>query len=256
MKANEIYEKSTDGKIFRGCYRKSIIYGCVLQALKESENCSITPERLISTFGLTKAGALKGMKFVNSIDTNFKINSVPMTTIINEIMGKFNAKEEYKMEVNDLYTKIQNKSSELNRARPQSIASGLIYYWNYKNKKTKLPLKEFAQKIPLSELTITKISKEIEFILDKQAIEQLIRPFNYTKEQKKSLYDILFYLKKSSICKIPEVKEDAPFFVIFYWLTKNDSSNIKNIRWKYDELLLKKINNDMEKYFSKKQIKE
>ena len=79
-------------------------------------------------------------------------------------MDKFKATSMQKKEVIELYNKIKNKSSKINRSRPQSISSGLIYYW-ISLKNIEISLKDFAKKVDLSELTITKIAKEISDIL-------------------------------------------------------------------------------------------
>ena len=79
-------------------------------------------------------------------------------------MDKFEASKEQKNEVINLYNKIKNKSSKINRSRPQSISSALIYYWiSYKN--INISLKDFSKRVELSELTIVKIAKEISEIL-------------------------------------------------------------------------------------------
>ena len=82
-----------------------------------------------------------------------------------EIMEKFQAKEEHIQEVVDIYEKIKNKSSKINRSRPLSISASIIYYWIRKTKRD-ITLKEFSSKISLSDLTITKLSKEIAKILE------------------------------------------------------------------------------------------
>ena len=84
--------------------------------------------------------------------------------LIEDIMDKFEASKEQKNEVINLYNKIKNKSSKINRSRPQSISSALIYYWiSYKN--INISLKDFSKRVELSELTIVKIAKEISEIL-------------------------------------------------------------------------------------------
>ena len=85
--------------------------------------------------------------------------------LIENIMDKFNATDEQKKEVTDLYTRIKNRSSKINRSRPQSVSAGLIWFWICM-KGLEINLKDFAQKTGLSELTITKISKEISTILN------------------------------------------------------------------------------------------
>ena len=72
--------------------------------------------------------------------------------------------EKKKNEVVELYNKTKNKSSKLNRSRPQSVASALTYYWIC-SKKMDISLKKFAQKVDLSELTIQKNAKEVSIVL-------------------------------------------------------------------------------------------
>ena len=79
-------------------------------------------------------------------------------------MEKFDATEHQIEEVNTLYSKIHNKSSILNRSRPQSVASGLVRYYILMKGKD-ISMKEFKQKVKLSELTIEKMAKEISRIL-------------------------------------------------------------------------------------------
>ena len=85
--------------------------------------------------------------------------------LVEEIMDQFDATNEQKQEVKGLYEEIHNKSSKLNRSRPKSVASSLVYYWICK-KNINITLKDFTKKVGLSELTITKIAKEISDILN------------------------------------------------------------------------------------------
>ena len=79
-------------------------------------------------------------------------------------MEKFSATDDQKKEVIDLYHQIENKSSRLNRSRPQSVASGLVYFWICSKQKD-ISIKQFTKKVSLSELTINKISKEISDVI-------------------------------------------------------------------------------------------
>ena len=79
-------------------------------------------------------------------------------------MDKFDATNNHKKEVLYLYDRIKNKSSKINRSRPGSIASGIVYFW-ISLKNINISIKDFAKKVELSELTIIKISKEISEIL-------------------------------------------------------------------------------------------
>lgn len=89
--------------------------------------------------------------------------------LVSDIMDKFSATPEQKAEVIHMYDLIKDKSSKINRARPQSVASGLTYYWIRNNRKN-ITLKEFVEEIGLSELTVARISKEIASIIDSSII--------------------------------------------------------------------------------------
>jgi transcription initiation factor TFIIIB Brf1 subunit/transcription initiation factor TFIIB len=162
-KANSLYEEVTNGKIFRGVNRKSIVFACVFYAFQQTHNEYI-PHNLNEIFGISNKNGLRGMKIVNNnykCEINKKITPIH---IINNIMIDFGCNFQQKKEVVLIYKKIKNKSSKLNRARPHSIASSIVYYWISKNG-NKISLKEYSKKVNLSELTIIKNIKEIDLIL-------------------------------------------------------------------------------------------
>lgn len=164
--ANQLYIQVTKGQIFRGNSRKSIIFACIFHAYKISGHPQ-THERLIQIFELNRKTGLKGLKHVNlhaPKDSAIHTTYITPVNLVEELMNKFSATDDQKEEVVVLYDKIKNKSSKLNRARPQSIASGLVYYWIC-IKNMNITLKEFAKKADLSELTIVKIAKEISDVL-------------------------------------------------------------------------------------------
>jgi transcription initiation factor TFIIIB Brf1 subunit/transcription initiation factor TFIIB len=121
----------------------------------------------METFGLDKKSSLRGLKIVSvHAPKDSPIHNITLTAVhhIHDIMSKCSATQEHEREVIDLYVKTKNRSSKLNRARPQSVAASIIYYWMYK-KGMNISLKKFAQKVELSELTIGKNAKEIAIIL-------------------------------------------------------------------------------------------
>ncbi len=166
--ANSIYQKVTGGKIYRGDSRKAIIFACIFHAYKLSGKPQ-TDSTLMHIFNITRKNGLRGIKIVNqNVCKNFDISTSYITPVhlIEDIMKKFNATDSQIKEVSDYYSLIKNKSSFLNRARPQSTASALVFYWIQKKNK-QITIKEFASIVSLSELTINKILKDIKEILDK-----------------------------------------------------------------------------------------
>ena len=161
-------------------------------------------------------------------------------------MDELSAKEEAKEEVIQLYNLIKNKSSELNRARPQSVACGLIFYWlSNIRKNTVITLSEFAKIVALSELTINKISKEIEIIFERQKILNFLTEHELTQEQKRNLFEVFSIVKKSHLFKTQEQKDESVRYIVYFWLYKNGF--IKDVS-------KEPIYTDIEKYVSKKKV--
>ena len=165
--ANDLYTDVAKGSIFRGNCRKAIIFACIFHAYK-SNGQPKTHEKLIKLFKLNRKAGLKGLKHVtlNSTSPLLRGGHITAEHLIHEIMNTFSASDTQKSDVAELYSRIKNKSSNLNRARPNSVASGLVYYWVV-NSGISITLKEFAKSCSLSDITITKISKEVASILKK-----------------------------------------------------------------------------------------
>ena len=166
--ANEIYEEVTNNKIYRGNTRKGIVFACVFHAYNINKNPQ-SCKNLIQIFDLEQKVALKGLKFVNlNLPVNSNIRSDNSSNnvehLILEIMNQFNATETQIRDVNKLYEHLLNRSSLLNRSRPQSVAYGLVCYYIMK-KNPDYSIDFFKEKIKLSELTLTRIVREIETII-------------------------------------------------------------------------------------------
>ena len=165
-KANELYTECTKGQIYRGGSRKAVIFACVFHAYNLAGNHQ-TPDSLIRAFGITRKSGLKGLKIVNvniSKDSEIYNTEITLNHIISDIMDRFTCTQSQKEEVYDIYNKIKNRSTKLNRARPQSVASSVIYYW-ITTKGINIDIKEFAKITSLSELTINKNMKEVQSII-------------------------------------------------------------------------------------------
>jgi len=170
-KANLYYELVTNGKIFRGNSRKAIIFACVFHAYKilgNPQSC----DSLIEIFNLDKKIGLRGLKHVNlkiPKDSEIKTTYITPEHLIVDIMDKFEATPTQKTEVIDIYKQIINRSSILNRSRPQSVAAGIVRYYILINGKD-INMNEFRAKVKLSELTINRIVKEIATLMNRPEI--------------------------------------------------------------------------------------
>ncbi len=165
FEANELYLAITGGKIRRGKYRKSLIFACVFNAYKYQSDPQ-TPEGLQEKFELSKKDISRGLcQFNLKMKKTKKPSYISPVNFIPCIMKKkFNASDYHVDKVRELYGKIENRSSLLNRSNPQSVVSGLIYYYcRLIGKET--PCSKFSEMVKLSDITIGKISKNISTIL-------------------------------------------------------------------------------------------
>ena len=170
-RANKIYSQVTKVKIFRGNSRRAIVFASIFHSFKLG-GYPQSHERLIRIFNLNRKTGLRGLKYVNLYapkDSKIRTTYISPANLLEEILEQFSATKEQKQEVVELYEKIKNKSSRLNRSRPQSVSSGLVFYWTCLKAKN-ISLKEFAKKVQLSELTISKIAKEISEVLETPGI--------------------------------------------------------------------------------------
>ena len=122
---------------------------------------------MIIDFKLERRIGLRGLKMVAlNAPKHSKLRKTRITPkdLVKEAMKKFNASDAQITDVINLYGKIENRSSMLNRSRPQSVAAGLTYYYILMKHKD-ITLKDFTKEVNLSELTVTKITKEISKVL-------------------------------------------------------------------------------------------
>lgn len=166
FEANRIYSAVTENKTHRANNRSAIIFGCIFNAYKYSENPQ-SLEELKAKFPLEQKVISKGLKFVSlNIHKYKKRRPVYITAknIIPVIMKKMNASGEDIQKVLGLYDAIKNKSDILTRSRPQSTAISLIFYYIQETNKD-ISLDTYKSVVELSEPTIIKIVKEIKKIL-------------------------------------------------------------------------------------------
>lgn len=220
VEANNIYSQISNGQVFRGTPRKAMIFACVFHAYKIIGEPQ-PHDKLLKIFNITKKTGLKGMKTVNlHAPTTSHVHDTHISPcyMISEIMKKFNCSSEQIEEARSIFSLIKNKSVEINRARPQSIASGVIYYWICNNGK-KITLKDFAFKSELSELTILKIYREIVKIYNNIAINKqmyLNTPIHYLQDSD--------FNSKGMLCN-EKIPKDKPVLIMLQanfcsWCTK------------------------------------
>ena len=162
--ANDIYIQISNGKIYRGNSRKSIIFACVFNSYRIIDN----PQpfnNILSIFNISKKVALKGLKIVAHHAPNRCIE-IKDDVIVKQILTEFGSyHQHYYDSIMEIYTKVQDKSGLINRSRPSSVICGIIYYFIVSTGKS-IDLAYFSNKNGVSELTTLKICKAIDSVLD------------------------------------------------------------------------------------------
>lgn len=164
---NKIYCDATQGSIFRGNTRKSIVFASIFHAYKLDGH----PQDhvvLLDVFSLKRKVALTGLNIVNRNspkDAAFRSVDITPEHLINDIMDQFGATIQQKKQVKKLYNLLIDTSTKLKGSRPNSVACSLVYYYIL-IKKMNITIKQFANKVRLSDLTIQKLAKEISLIFN------------------------------------------------------------------------------------------
>jgi transcription initiation factor TFIIIB Brf1 subunit/transcription initiation factor TFIIB len=167
--ANKLYNMITSGTIRRGNFRKSVIFACIFNACKYTGK-PVSSDELQEKFKLSKKDISTGLKFynlkgreINEIKDK-KSTYISPVIFIPRIMKKFNSNKYHIDKVIELYNMIQNKSSLINRSNPQSVISGLVFYYCRLIGKN-ITCSKFSTIVNLSDITVSRISKNISDIL-------------------------------------------------------------------------------------------
>lgn len=169
--ANGIYTEVCGSKVHRGAYRRAIVFASIFHAYKLDHNPQ-TCDKLIALFDIRRRDALKGLKFINEHapgNSPLRTTYITPENLLIDYMKQFNITLEQRAAILDLYNKVKGKSSLLNRSRPQSVAAGILFYYNSQQEHS-INVKDFTKKVGLSELTIQKISGEIQRLVSDKSV--------------------------------------------------------------------------------------
>jgi hypothetical protein len=164
--SDRIFGVALGDRITRKKARTAVIYGCIHFAYKIEGHPQ--GDSLVARFHIDNKKALKGLKYVKlHVPKDMLENPVYVspTNIIEELMDKLNSTPDQKSDVIKIYEFVKNKSSVLNRSRPQSVAASIIYVYTVLAKKD-IDIEDFTHRVSLSFPTIQKLSDEIFTILD------------------------------------------------------------------------------------------
>jgi transcription initiation factor TFIIIB Brf1 subunit/transcription initiation factor TFIIB len=166
--ANQIFKRVTKGGTYRGHHRLSLIFACVFNSYKQHK-MAISIDALKEKFNnsINNKCISKGLKIVGiglKDSGNLPAFHITPYNLVEEILLQFDANDQQIKHVKGLYKSIENKSSLLNRSRPQSVAAGIVYWYMWKNNKN-ISIDDFSKRVKLSTLTIMKLYNEISKLL-------------------------------------------------------------------------------------------
>jgi hypothetical protein len=167
--ADKIFKEATNGGIYRGDSRKSMIFASIYYAYKILGNTQ-SKEQLRQFFNIDNTVASSGIKFIELNSPNDSpIHSVYTTTedLIIDVLSKFQVPDKHKPKVLELYSRIHNRSSELNRARSYSVTCALVYYW-MRRKRINIDISEFIKVVGLGQNTILDLARVIAGLFNKK----------------------------------------------------------------------------------------
>lgn len=171
-RANQIFLEVTRETTVKKNSRKSLIFACIFRAYKE-QNMVMDVQKLQQSFGIRQKKISEALRIVQS-----KITAqIPPTMPIDLVMPilrnffaaeppnfdpGFTAKEAYS-DIEKIYNNVYSKSSILRRAKPQSVAYGLIYFY-LKQQGWKESRAEFTRRFKsnITDVTILRMFREIE----------------------------------------------------------------------------------------------
>jgi transcription initiation factor TFIIIB Brf1 subunit/transcription initiation factor TFIIB len=169
--ADILYNDITKGDIKRSNLRKGIIFACVFQAYKIL-NKPQTPDVLQTKFNINRKNMSKGLTYFWLRSENKNKEYITAEHFIPKICEKFNIKDNHIKCLLELYKKIADKSSILNRSNPQSVSSALVYYY-LKKLNVDISASTFGESVNLSEVTILNKANEIDEVLNNELINDL-----------------------------------------------------------------------------------
>ncbi len=166
--ANKRYQVIIKNNIYRGAKRKAIIVACIYYAYMDQGEHR-TSDEISQKFNIKKKSVKEGFaKYCESFP-EASIKYIDAKNLIRQIMIRSDINFSHLRKINILCDFLDNRSSLLNRSNPQSVAAAIVYLYlclepNYKERLGMTKIR-FANIVNLSDITITKLGKESQRII-------------------------------------------------------------------------------------------
>ena len=162
-RANDYYKTIIEDKIFRAKNRLGIVFACVFYAYIDFDEPQ-TSNELAKRFDIDRKSMSSGLKTFSEVFKNSRTKKhISPISIAPKLLIKVGVADNLNEIVSDItriYTHAITQKTSLKTAVPQTVASGLVYYY-LKLSGNKITRGEFSKVTGITEITFIKIAKEI-----------------------------------------------------------------------------------------------
>jgi len=171
-RANVYYKEIIKNKIYRAGNRLSIVFACTYYAYCDIMEPRV-PSELAQRFKLDKKGVSNGFKIFSHAYTKRPDKKyIDAMDLVPKLLSELNIDKKSQKVCRDdiqiIYDFVHTKSKIFNSSNPQSVASGLIYYY-FKINDVPITRSEFSRVVHLTDITFTKIACNVHSILGNPA---------------------------------------------------------------------------------------
>lgn len=158
------YNIVMEGKTARGKHRKSVIAACLLYSYREFGEFR-TSDYIRDLFKIPRKKISKGLDMYYQKFPSASKNFTTPEDLLSWVLTLTGVHKEHYEKIVKICQYLENSSMLLKRSSPQSVASSIVNFYLYMipgyREKLGLSKSEFAKRALLSEITITKLTKEI-----------------------------------------------------------------------------------------------
>ena len=152
------------GTVIRGNTRDSLVAGCLWHVYYEHDDPRTTSEISVM-FRLNKTNVSAGKSRYEQVFPEHRNREITAKNLLNRMMQKAGIDPQYYKEISNIEESFRGTSKELLRSNSDSVAAAVLYKFLENNpdyqKGLGLCKKSFAEKVSLSDITITKLVKVI-----------------------------------------------------------------------------------------------
>ena len=174
--ADKIYAEKVGNNTYRSNVRQEVKFNCLFEAFKQlgiyKDPCEIATMLKIKRKGMSR-GILR-CSFLCTGKESARTATITAVHLVPEMLTRNNIEydDSHIEDISRIYEYAKERSELLNRSKPQSIASSLVYFYLRKrDKDRKINKNDISKCCGVSSMTIAKLDSELEEILGDQLWE-------------------------------------------------------------------------------------